>query len=67
MIEVSDKEKIIDIQRVARLLNSNQLSLEEYLNNDGIFSRELIDDVESGCFSNLCELAGIKVKMGMDK
>ena len=50
MIEVSDDAKIIDIQRVAHMLG-------------GHYSREIIDDIENGGFSNLCELAGLKVKM----
>ena len=39
MIEVSDDAKIIDIQRVAHMLNCNRISLEEYLNNGGHYSR----------------------------
>ena len=63
MIEVSDDMKIIDIQKVAHKLNSNRISLEEYLNNSGNYNREIIDDLENGGFSNLCALAGLKVKM----
>ena len=48
MIEVSDDAKIIDIQRVAHMLNCNRISLEEYLNNGGHYSREIIDDIENG-------------------
>ena len=63
MIEVSDDMKIIDIQKVAHMLNRNRISLEEYLNNGAKYSRELINDLENGGFSNLCALAGLKVKM----
>ena len=58
----SDNDKIADIQRVARMLNCNQLSLEEYLKNGGKYSREIIDDCDSGGFANICELAGVKTK-----
>ena len=58
----SDHDKIADIQRVARMLNSSQLSLQEYLENGGKYSREIIDDCETGGFANLCELAGVKIK-----
>ena len=58
----SDNDKIADIQRVARMLNCNQLSLEEYLKNGGKYSREIIDDCESGGFANICELAGVKTR-----
>ena len=58
----SDHDKIADIQRVARMLNSNQLSLQEYLENGGKYSREIVDDCETGGFSNLSELAGVKIK-----
>ena len=58
----SDPDKIADIQRVARMLNSNQLSLQEYMENGGKYSREIIDDCETGGFANLCELAGVKIK-----
>lgn len=59
-MEITDNEKITDIQRVAHLLNSNRLSLEEYISNGGKYSAEIIDDEDSGGFSNLCALAGIK-------
>ena len=58
----SDHDKIADIQRVARMLNSNQLSLQEYMENGGKYSREIIDDCETGGFANLCELAGVRIK-----
>ena len=58
----SDHDKIADIQRVARMLNSNQLSLQEYLENGGKYSREIVNDCETGGFANLCELAGVKIK-----
>ena len=58
----SDHDKIADIQRVARMLNYNRLSLEEYLKNGGKYSSEIIDDCESGGFANICELAGVKTR-----
>ena len=48
--------------RVARMLNYNRLSLEEYLKNGGKYSREIIDDCDSGGFANICELAGVKTR-----
>ena len=57
-----DDEKIADIQKVARLLNTNVLSLEEYLENGGKFPREIIDNCDEGSFGNFCTLAGIKTK-----
>lgn len=62
MIMVTDDEMIIDIQRVASLLNTNQLSLNEYIDNGGKYSADIIDDLESGGFANKCSIAGIKVK-----
>ena len=59
----SDPDKIADIQRVARMLNINQLSLQEYMENGGKYSREIIDDCETGGFANLCELAGVRIKL----
>lgn len=64
MQKVSDDEKILDIQRVVRLLNTNKLSLNDYLNKGGKYSKEIIDDSEWGSFGNWCELAGIKVISG---
>lgn len=62
MTRVDDTRKIEDIQRVARTLNVNRLSLDEYLGNGGIYPREVIDDWETAGFASLCELAGIKDK-----
>ena len=58
---IDDMDMILDIQRVAYSLNTNTLSLEEYLLNGGIYEEETINDCESGGFANKCELAGIKV------
>ena len=60
MLEVSDMEIIQDIQRVARTLNTNKLSIDDYLNNGGKYPREIVDDPEWGSFGCRCELAGIK-------
>jgi len=62
MIIVTDDEMISDIQRVARLLNTNQLSLNEYIDNGGKYSVDIIDDLDSGGFANKCSIAGIKVE-----
>lgn len=62
MENVTDDMKITDIQRVAHLLNTSRLSLEEYVGNGGKYSADVIDDEDSGGFSNLCALAGIKRK-----
>lgn len=48
MQNVPDNELITDIQRVARSLNTNKLSLNAYLNNGGKYPREVIDDPEWG-------------------
>ena len=61
MQNVTDNELIADIQRVARCLNTNKLSLNDYLNNGGKYPREIIDDSEWGSFGSRCELAGIKM------
>lgn len=60
MQNVSDNELITDILRVARCLNTNRLSLNDYLNNGGQYPREIIDDPEWGSFVSRCELVGIK-------
>jgi len=62
MLNITDDEMIADIQRVASLINTNQLSLKEYLDNGGKYSVNIIDDCDSGGFANKCSLAGIKVK-----
>ena len=64
MDQITDDEMIYDIQRVAHSLNTNQLSLKEYLKNGGKYSAEMIDDCDSGGFANKCELAGIRIKVG---
>ena len=61
MEKVSDMEMIQDIQRIAHELNTNSLSLSEYLNHGGKYSAELIDDYDTGGFANKCSIAGIKV------
>ena len=53
---------IKDIQRIACFLNTNKLSLREYIENGGKYSESIIDDHELGGFANKCELAGIKPK-----
>lgn len=53
---------IMDIQRIASLLNTSKLSFYEYLDNGGQFGKDIIDD-EYGGFSNFCELSGIKAKV----
>ena len=59
---ITDEEMIIDIQRVACLLNTNQLSLDEYIDNGGKYNADIIDDLDCGGFANKCSIAGIKVK-----
>lgn len=59
----TDDMMIADIQRVARLLNTNSISLNEYLLNGGKYSEELIDDEDCGGFSNKCAIGGLKVKI----
>ena len=59
---ISDDEMIRDIQRIAHLLNTNSLSLKDYLENGGKYPKEIIDDFDCGGFANKCELAGIKSK-----
>ena len=60
MDNMTDDEMIRDIQRVAHLLNTNQLSLEEYLKHGGKYGADVIDDCDSGGFAGKCELAGLK-------
>ena len=62
MEEVTDEEMILDIQRVAHKLNKNTLSLDDYLNNGGVYSADIIDDCDCGGFANKCQIAGIKGK-----
>lgn len=62
MVNITDNSMIADIQRVARLNNTNQLSLKEYIDNGGKYSANIIDDYDSGGFANKCSIAGIKVK-----
>lgn len=63
MERITDDMMIADIQRVARLLNTNTISLDEYLKNGGKYSAEIIDDEECGGFANKCELGGLKAKI----
>lgn len=58
--DVTDDDIILDIQRIARQLNSNTLSEEQYARNGGKYPLELI--CEFGGFHSRCELAGLKVK-----
>ena len=62
MEEVTDEGMILDIQRVAHKLNKNTLSLDDYLNNGGVYSADIIDDCDCGGFANKCQIAGIKGK-----
>lgn len=63
MEKVTDDMMIADIQRAAHLLNTNRISLEEYLQNGGKYSAENIDDDEWGGFANKCAIGGLKVKI----
>ena len=63
MATVTDDEMIRDIQRVSHSLNTNHLSLEEYLRHGGKYSADIIDDPDCGGFAGRCELAGVKVKI----
>jgi len=63
MERITDDMMIADIQRVAHLLNTNTISLDEYLKNGGKFSAEIIDDKECGGFANKCSIGGLKVKI----
>ncbi len=60
MESITDDEMIYDIQRVAHLLNTSELSLDDYLNNGGKYSADIIDDSDCGGFANKCAIAGIK-------
>lgn len=62
MVNITDDEMIADIQRVAHLINTNQLSLKEYIDNGGKYSANIIDDYDGSGFVNKCYIAGIKVK-----
>ena len=62
MVNITDDEMIADIQRIAQLMNTNQLSLKEYIDNGGRYSENIINDYDSGGFANKCCIAGIKVK-----
>ena len=54
-----DDKIILDIQRIASLLNTNKLSFDEYVAHGGKFEKQLIEN-EYSSFGNYCELAGIK-------
>ena len=58
--DVTDDDIIFDIQRVARRLNSNALSAEQYCQNGGKYPLALIGEL--GGFHSRCELAGLKAK-----
>ena len=62
MENITDDRMIEDIQRVAHLLNTNAISLGEYLKNGGKYNANMIDDEKSGGFANKCEIGGLKVK-----
>lgn len=59
--DTPDDRVISDIRRVAASLNTSSLSREEYRQNGGIYTEDVLDD-DFGGFANLCELAGIKVR-----
>ena len=59
----TDDMMIADIQRVAHILNTDTISLNEYIKNGGKYSAEIIDDEECGGFANKCELGGLKAKI----
>ena len=54
-----DDKIILDIQRIASLLNTNKLSFDEYVAHGGKFEKQIIEN-EYSSFGNYCELAGIK-------
>ena len=53
-----DDKIILDIQRIASLLNTNKLSFDEYVAHGGKFEKQIIEN-EYSSFGNYCELAGI--------
>lgn len=54
---------IIDIQKIARILNTNQLSYLEYIENGGQFDFHKYEiEEEIGSFANAVELAGLKIR-----
>ena len=55
-----DDKIILDIQRIASLLNTNKLSFDEYVAHGGKFEKQIIEN-EYSSFGNYCELAGIKI------
>jgi hypothetical protein len=61
--DITDDEIIMDIQRVARALNTSTLSEEEYRISGGKYSEKIDRDRDDcGSFGNYCALAGIKNK-----
>lgn len=58
--DVTDSDIVLDIQKIARQLNTNTLSEEQYCQNGGKYPIELIN--EFGGFNSRCELAGLKSK-----
>ncbi len=63
MEKITDNMMISDIQKVARTLNTNTISLQEYLQNGGKYSADIIDDESCGGFANKCSIGGLKVKI----
>lgn len=61
-MNLSDKV-ICDIQKIARRLNTNCLSYEEYIENGGMYHFENNEELQNeiGSFSNAVELAGLKI------
>lgn len=62
MENITDDMMIADIQRVAHLLNTNTISLGEYLRNGGKYNANIIDDKKSSGFANKCAIGGLKAK-----
>lgn len=59
MIHCSHGKIILDIQRIASLLNTNKLSFDEYVAHGGKFEKQIVEN-EYSSFCNYCELAGVK-------
>ena len=54
---------IIDIQKIAHIMNTNQLSYLEYIENGGQFDfHEYEIKEEIGSFANAVSLAGLKIR-----
>lgn len=59
-VDITDYDIILDLQRIAHLLNSNALSEDEYYQNGGKYPIALIN--QFGGFRSRCELACLKAK-----